>query len=327
LSDKGIQRIRPLRFSCFDRGKFPFQFGNRPAEVVLADGRIVVADNHNEEELFWALRGGGGNFGVVTRMRHRLHWLSNVRSGLLIYPSSEAKAVLEHCAEVLASAPDELTVQVGFVAGADGAPVIFIAPTWCGLPAEGEVRIAPLLKLGTLLANTVDVMSCAASTATFDAHIVDGQRTFMETCWLPALGSESIEAFVEAMSKVVSAGCAMFTHEFKGAASRVPNDATAFGLRRDHVLVEILAAFDDRLGKLEEQRHLQWARAARHTFDAIALPGGYPNLLAAGEPGRAAKSYGRNAERLIRIKRHYDSENIFRSAIPLPAGEAMTERA
>jgi len=297
------------------------------AEVVLADGRIVVADSHNEENLFWALRGGGGNFGVVTKMRHRLHLLSNVRSGLIIYPSSEAKAVLEHCAEILASAPDELTAQVGFVAGADGAPVIFVAPTWCGSHAEGEVQIAPLLKLGTLLANTVDVMSCGASTAIFDAHIVNGQRTFMETCWLPALGSESIEVFVEAMSKIVSAGCAMFTHEFKGAASRVPEAATAFGLRRDHVLVEILAVFDDRLGKFEEQRHWQWARATRHAFDAMSLPGGYPNLLDAGEPGRVMKSYGRNAERLIRTKRQYDSENILRSAIPLPAGETKAERA
>jgi len=227
----------------------------------------------------------------------------------------------------LASAPDLLTAQVGFVAGADGAPVIFVAPTWCGSQAEGEVRIAPLLKLGTLLANTVDVMSCGASTAIFDAHIVNGKRTFMETCWLPALGSESIEVFIEAMSKVVSAGCAMFTHEFKGAASRVAEDATVFGLRRDHVLVEILAAFQDRLGMLEERRHWQWARATRHAFDAMALPGGYPNLLAAGEPGRVMKSYGRNAERLIRTKRHYDSENIFRAAIPLPAGEAMAERA
>jgi FAD/FMN-containing dehydrogenase len=295
------------------------------AEVVLADGRVVVADSNNEEDLFWALRGGGGNFGVVTTMRHRLHRLSSVRAGLLIYPSCEAKTVLEDCAEILASAPDELTAQVGFIAGADGAPVIFVAPTWCGLPAEGEARIAPLFKLGTLLANTVGAMSYGASTAAFDAYIVNGQRAFMETCWLPALGSDGIEVFLDGMSKAVSAGCAMFTHEFRGAASRVPEDATAFGLRRDHVLVEILAAFDKRSGKFEEQRHWQWARATRHAFDAVALPGGYPNLLAADEPERVMKSYGCNAERLIRAKRQYDPENIFRSAIPLPVGQAMDD--
>jgi hypothetical protein len=87
-------------------------------------------------------------------------------------------------------------------------------------------------------------------------------------------------------------GCAIFTHEFKGAASRVPAEATAFGLRRDHVLVEILAAFVDRSDEL--------AQTGRHAFDAMALPGGYPNLLAEGDADRVAKSYGRNVERLIR---------------------------
>jgi hypothetical protein len=90
--------------------------------------------------------------------------------------------------------------------------------------------------------------------------------------------------------------------------------ATAFGLRHDHVLVEVLATSD----KIEEQQHQAWARTARHAFDAMALPGGYPNLLAAGEPARVMKSYGPNAERLVKAKRHYDSDDVFRSAIPLP---------
>jgi hypothetical protein len=115
------------------------------------------------------------------------------------------------------------------------------------------------------------------------------------------------------------------THEFKGAASRVAAVATAFGLRRDHVLVEIVAAFDDRSDKSEEERHRQWADATRHAFDAWALPGGYPNLLAAGEPDRVAKSYGPNARRLVRAKRNYDPDNVFCSAIPLPATVTLAD--
>jgi hypothetical protein len=88
----------------------------------------------------------------------------------------------------------------------------------------------------------------------------------------------------------------------------------------DHVLVEILATFADRSDKLEEQRHRQWARATLQAFNAMALPGGYPNLLAGGDADRVAKSFGRNAERLIKTKRHYDPDNVFRSAIPLPVG-------
>ena len=143
----------------------------------------------------------------------------------------------------------------------------------------------------------------------------------METCWLPALDSRSVDVFIRAMATAASPGCAIITHEFRGAASRVPATATAFGLRRDHVLVEILATFTDRAEPRDGHWHQRWAQAALRAFDGIALPGGYPNLLAKGEMERAAKSYGANAERLIGAKRHYDPDNIFNSAIPLPVGE------
>ena len=110
-------------------------------------------------------------------------------------------------------------------------------------------------------------------------------------------------------------GCAIFTHEFRGAASRVAREATAFGLRRDHVLVELLTTFGD-LSVFDERRYQRWLRALLNAFDAIALPGGYPNLLPEGDTGRATKSFGGNAERLIKAKRTYDSENIFAPPFP-----------
>ena len=300
-------------------GRFGLALDNLlAAEVVLADGRVVVANHQSEEELFWALRGGGGNFGVVTTMDHHVHDLPSVRSGALFFPFAEAKSVFEGCAAIAASAPDELSAQLGLISGPDGAPVVMAVPTWCGLPEEGEAQLAQFFQLGTLIASTVEVTPYGASLTAFDAFIVNGQREFMETCWIPALNTSSIEIFIEAMERAVSPGCAIFTHEFKGAASRVPANETAFGLRRDHVLLEILATFQDRPDNDEEQRHQQWARATLQAFDAMALPGGYPNLLAGGDPDRAAKSYGRNAERLIKAKRHYDPDNLFRSAIPLP---------
>ena len=209
------------------------------------------------------------------------------------------------------SAPEELTFQVGLVVGAGGAPVVMIVPTWCGAPEEGEARLAPFLRLGTLLANTVAAMPYTTALTIFDPYLVHGQRELMETCWLPALASSSIDAFIRAMETSVSPGCALFTHEFKGAASRVPANATAFGLRRDHVLVEILATFADGPDRLAEQRHRQWARATRDSFNAMALPGGYPNLLTGDNSGRVARSYGPNAERLIKAKRRYDPDNVF----------------
>src|SRR6516165_11662354 len=139
-------------------GRFGLALDNLlSADVVLADGRFVTAEHGREEDLFWALRGGGGNFGVVTTMLIRLHELPNVVSGLLVYPFSEARAVLRRLAKTTRSMPDELTVQVGAMGGPDGVPVILLVPTWCGLQAEGDGHIAPLLELGTLLDNTLDV--------------------------------------------------------------------------------------------------------------------------------------------------------------------------
>jgi len=304
-------------------GRFGLALDNLlAAEVVLADGRVVVADEANEAELFWALRGGGGNFGVVTAIRCRLHDVPNIRTGLLVYPFAEAGAVLRCSGDIAASSPEDLTVQFGCIGGPDGKPVVMVLPTWCGAPADGEARVAPFLKLGTPLAGNLEAMSYGTSLTLFDPYIVNGQRVFMDTCWLPALDSAGIDVFVEAMDTAASAQCAVFTHEFKGAASRVPAHATAFGLRCDHVLVEILATLFDRSNKKEEQRHRQWARATRQAFSPIALPGGYPNFLVAEDADRVAKSYGANAERLIAAKRRYDPDNVFRSAIPLPAADA-----
>jgi hypothetical protein len=145
-----------------------------------------------------------------------------------------------------------------------------------------------------VLDNTVDALRYGASLAVFDAYIVNGQRTLMETCWLPAQDTKSIDVFIEAMETAVSPGCAVFTHQFKGAASRVPQEATAFGLRRDHVLVEILATFVDR--SLEAERHQRWARAALAAFDAMALPGGYSINLAC--PRRLLAGFWQAFERL-----------------------------
>jgi hypothetical protein len=293
------------------------------AEVVLADGRIVLAKHDSEEELFWALRGGGGNFGVVTTMWQRLHPMPSVRLGLLVYPYAEAKPVLRHCAELIASAPDELTVQVGMFVGPDGVPVVLVVPMWSGAPEAGEAWVAPYHKLGTLLAGSAEAMPYGAALRAFDPFLATGFHAAMDAVWLPAFDSAAIDLGIEAVGRATGPGCALITHEFRGAASRVPETATAFGLRRDHVLLEILSSFADRSDRREEQRYRDWTVATRRAFDGKALPGGYPQFLAPGDQQRADLSYGRNAARLVRAKRHYDPDNAFRSALPLPTGKGQ----
>ena len=300
-------------------GRFGLALDNvLDAQVVLADGRIVFASAKHNEELFWALRGGGGNFGVVTALRYRLHELPNVQSGMLAYPLAEARSVLEICTAVAASAPDEFSVQLGIVGAPDGSFAVLVIPTWCGELEEGESWLAPMLDLGTLLDGSIEQKSYGALLRTFDGFVADGLRVFADCCWLPALDSASIDALVSAMKNAVSPGCAIFTHDFRGAATRVPLDATAFGLRRDHILVEILAMLPEGSGLRDELAHLDWIRNTREAFRG-ALPGGYPNMLGRNETDRATMSFGPNATRLIRAKRRYDPDSVFSSAISLPS--------
>jgi FAD/FMN-containing dehydrogenase len=300
-------------------GRFGLALDNvLEAQVVLADGRVVFASAERNEELFWALRGGGGNFGVVTALRYRLHELTNVQSGMLAYPLAEAKSVLEICAAVAASAPDEFSVQLGIVGGPDGSFAVLVIPTWCGELEESESWLAPMLNLGTLLSGSIEQKSYGSLLRTFDGFIADGLRVFADCCWLPALDSGSIDTLVSAMKNAVSPACAIFTHDFRAAATRVPVEATAFGLRRDHILIEILAMLPEGSRPRDELEHLGWIRNTREAFRG-ALPGGYPNMLGKNETNRATMSFGPNAARLIRAKRRYDPENVFSSAISLPA--------
>jgi hypothetical protein len=151
----------------------------------------------------------------------------------------------------------------------------------------------------------------------FDAMIVDGLRVHIETCSLDALDGNSIDTLVAAMGNAVSPGCVVLTHEFKGAACRVAADAAAFGLRRAHILIEVMTMFPEPDDIRVTQQHVTWARQTREAFTS-ALPGGYPNLLGRDDPARGAASYGGNAARLIKAKRRYDPDNVFSSAIPLP---------
>src|SRR5215470_6778313 len=206
-------------------GRFGLVLDNlAAAEVVLADASVVVADEESNAELFWALRGGGGNFGVVTRMRHRLHPLRSVHAGIILFPIAQAETVLGRFADLVETAPDELTVQVGFISGPDGEPLVFLAPTWSGAPAEGEARVEPLAKLGAPLAVQLATQAPGAANGLFDRYAVNGHRVRMETRWLPGLNPESIHALAEAFAARPSAGCSIVTHEFRGAAARVPAD-------------------------------------------------------------------------------------------------------
>jgi FAD/FMN-containing dehydrogenase len=287
------------------------------AEVVLADGRLVCCDERENPELFWALRGGGGNFGVVTAMRVRLHPVRGALAGMILFPFSQAESVLRGYAEVSASAPDELSVLAVMLSASDGSPVVGLAPMWTGENRQGEEWISRLNRLGTPIMEQVSPTTYASWLAMWDSHTVLGRHCAAESRWLPALTLKTIAPLVAGLQQKTSTFSAIILHHFRGAATRVPLAATAFGLREEHFMLEIIAMWEPS-AEDEGTMHRNWAHSVWNDLASYALPGGYPNMLAPHQQEQTVQAYGSNLGRLQRAKRLFDPEAIFTSAISLP---------
>jgi FAD binding domain len=248
------------------------------AEVVLANGQIVTANASENAELFWALRGGGGNFGVVTSMRVRLHRPPGLLAGLILFPWSEAEQVLHGYAKAIETAADELGVIVGVLSGPNGDPVLSLAPTWSGGPAEGERIIVGLQCLGRPLLVVTGPMAYSDLLGMYNAHVVNGRHYALQTRWVSALTPEVISTLIAGGNNRTSPFTTIALHHFNGAATRVPLHATAFGLRRKHFLVEAIAAWEPD-AQIDSTTHRQWAHNLSQALAPVALAGGYPNLL------------------------------------------------
>jgi FAD/FMN-containing dehydrogenase len=288
------------------------------AEMVLADGRRVTTGPDTEPDLFWALRGGGGNFGVVTSLRVRLHPARDMFAGSIIYNWNEADAVLRRYAAFTTMAPDELGMSVGVMSGPDGEPVIMVVALWNGEQCRGEHAMENVQAFGTPQFAQVGPAIYTDLLAQFDAWVeaADGCHWEIRTRWLPAPTVGATDAIIAAMARRTSPLCSVFWHHFHGAATRMAPDGAAFGLRREHFMVEIVAGWqpDGDDGAV----HRRWAQDLWQSLAPFALPGGYANLLGPDNREQAAWAYGGNAARLQALKRRFDPDAVFVSAIPLP---------
>ncbi|MEU7922765.1 FAD-binding oxidoreductase [Micromonospora zamorensis] len=286
------------------------------AEVVLADGRRVTADPRHDAELYWALRGGGGNVGVVTELRFRAHRLPGVLAGMIMFALAEAPAVLRGYGALIAEAPDELTVMTGFLPGPAGEPVIFVCPFYSGPDLDAGLPWMDRLRaLGTPLVDQIAPMPYADALRMFDGGMVDGNHYLLRTRWLPALTDSTVDVLVDAARQVSSPFSALAVHHFHGAATRVRLADTAFGLRTDHLLTEIIAVWAP--GD-QARPHRGWAEHTSAALAPHALPGGYPNLLAPEETDRVQLAYGANWPRLRRTKHRYDPRELLTAVPTLP---------
>ena len=171
------------------------------ADVVLADGQVVRASPADDADLYWALRGGGGNFGVVTSMDVELHPMPEVLVGSFRFALEEAETVMAGYAELVRAAPDDLTVMLAVVPGPGGTPVIGVSPTWCGALPDGEAALAQVATLGPVLASTVQAMSPLARLRQLDGAFPNGPHYMIRTRHLAALTPPSTTALLDAYSR------------------------------------------------------------------------------------------------------------------------------
>jgi FAD binding domain/Berberine and berberine like len=288
------------------------------AEVVLADGRRVATGPDDEPELFWAIRGGGGNFGVVTSMRVQLHEIGHMIAGPIVYPLSEAEQMLHRYAAFAAAMPDELDISVGMTSGPDGQPMLMFLPLWNGDKQQGERIISDFQALGTPQLAQVGPMTYSNMLAVFDAwaDAADGCHWETRTRSLPALTPDVIDVITRAVADRTSPYSMVNWHHFHGAATRIPAEEIAFGLREEHFMLEIVAAWKPEGSS--GAAHRQWAQDLWENLAPFALPGGYANFLTPRDREQTKDAYGGNGVRLRALKRRFDPDGVFASAIPLP---------
>jgi FAD/FMN-containing dehydrogenase len=280
------------------------------AQVVTADGRVVDASTEENPDLFWGLRGGGGNFGIVTSFEYRLHPVGELLAGLLLFPRAEAPAVFATWAELTASAPDALGSMAALLNTPDGAPVAGIYSVFNGPRAEGERVLAPLRSCGTVLLDEIGAKPYCAVQQAFDAAQPPGRRNYWKSHYLREVGSELIETLVEQAARVPSPTFLIaIEHLFGGAVARVRSDETAYGQRDVEHNLMISSAWDV---PADDRANVRWAR---ETFAATAPSSTgavYVNYLNAQESDRIVEAYGpEHARRLVELKDRWDPDNVF----------------
>jgi FAD/FMN-containing dehydrogenase len=287
------------------------------ADVVLEDGSLVTADNTTNGELFWALRGGGGNFGIVVSMRIRLHELRTVLGGIILFPQTDSRAILARYAEYMADAPDDLSVVAGLIPIRGREPTATLVPTWCGDPARGTKVMSELRSLGKPIHTRAGWLSYADMIATQDSCIEINRRYAVQTQWLSDLKADTIATLVSAAVARSSPSSSIMLHHFHGVGTRVASSATAFGLRRRHFMVEIVASWEVNT-ETEAPVHRHWAHSVLRALERDSIPGGYVRALAPNAYEQIDSAYGCNALRLRRLKKRFDPDGVFSSAMSFP---------
>ena len=287
-------------------------------DVVLADGRQVRASESEEPDLFWALRGGGGNFGVVTKFAYRLHPIGPaVLGGLVVHPFDDATRVLDHMRDCAADAPDQLTTwavlrkapPLPFLpAEWHGREVIVLAMAYAGEVAEGERATARVRTFGKPIADVVSPMPFAGWQTAFDPLLTPGARNYWKTHNFTSLSDALRDSLVDYAGRLPGDETEIFLGHLGGAVRRVSDDATAYGARDGEFVVNVHGRWRS---PQDDQRFIGWSRSLYDAMTPFATGSAYVNFLTADETARVGTAYGKNFARLGQIKAKYDPANLF----------------
>lgn len=279
------------------------------AHVVTADGRLLTASATENEDLFWGLRGGGGNFGIVTSFEYQLRPVGPIIGGMTVYPTGEAKQVLRRYGELCAECPDELSTAAFLVMGADGKPAVAIAVCYCGPLADGENMVKPFRTLGAPAAELVKPMSYLEQQGSFDAGFPPKRLHYWKGSFLRVASEDAIDVLVDYATRMPSAMSGIGLQHLHGAAARVNASETAFPHRFEFWDASFLAQWAD---PAESDNNIRWARDAWAALQPFSEQGVYVNNLGAEGDDRIRSAYGANYERLAALKNAYDPTNFFR---------------
>jgi hypothetical protein len=279
------------------------------ADVVLADGRFLKANATENSDLFWALRGGGGNFGVVTSFEYQLHNVGpTIIGGMVAYPLGEARNVLRFYRDFCKAAPDELTTYVGFLNPPGGDTVVALFCCYCGPLDKGEEVIRPLKSIAAPVLDALGPMPYVAQQCLFDDGFPTGSYYYTKADFLPDLTDEAIQVFVEYAAAKPSALSGILVQTVCGAASRVPTDAMAFRHRAFPYAPVIVSQW---LDAADTGMNVSWARDCWEALHPFAAGGVYVNDLGENDDDRVPVAYGANYQRLAELKKKYDPDNLF----------------
>jgi FAD/FMN-containing dehydrogenase len=288
-------------------------------EIVTANGEFMKADKDNYPDLFWAIRGGGGNFGIVTKFEYQLHPVSpTVIAGMILFPMEQAKEVFQFYREYVRTAPDELMSYAGFIVTPDGLPVTFILPAWMGAQEEAEKHIAPIRAFGSPLADMIGEIPYTQLQSILDAACPTGIRRYWKSGYFKDLTDELIDIYIHHVSTRPSPLSPVLVYHIRGAAARIDPGATAFPHRHDQWDSDIISQWID---AADDEINITWTRNFWKEIEPFTR-GVYVNHLDGDDGDRVRNAYGENYKKLQEIKHKYDPTNFFKMNNNIVPGES-----